>query len=86
MENDRQKWVNLAFVVAGIAVAWILYMLVQKFAGTYDLEARIPNYQWVLRGVAFGVGLLTFILLVRNQKSNQFGEAGLPQQPPPSDT
>jgi len=71
MEN-RQTYVNLSFLAVAALVAYVLFALAGKIAGTYDLEARIPNIDLVLRGVSILVGAIVFFVLYRNDQSNQY--------------
>jgi len=72
MENDRKKWVNLSLVAAAVLLGYIITSLLHHLSGTFDLEARIRNFElWVL-GAGVLAGILLFVLLSRHQKTNQF--------------
>ena len=72
MENDRQKWVNLSFLVAGALLAYILFLFTSRIAGMYDLEARVRNADLIIRGISLLAGGGLFLYLYRSDKTNQF--------------
>jgi preprotein translocase SecE subunit len=72
MENDRQKWVNLSFIASAALLAWILFMLLNQISAANDLEARIRNMDWIIRGVSIGVGAIAALILFRSDQANQF--------------
>ena len=72
MESQNQKWVNLSYFALAILVGYVVFSLAGKIIGAYDLEARIRNIDLILRGVSVCVGIVLFIVLYRNEKSNQF--------------
>ncbi len=72
MESQNQKWVNLSYFALAILVGYVVFSLAGKIIGAYDLEARIRNIDLILRGVSVCVGIVHFIVLYRNEKSNQF--------------
>ncbi len=72
METQRQKYVNLTFVVFAALVAYILFSFFDWISATYDLEARVKNVDVIIQvasvvlfGVAFGV-------LYKSDKSQQY--------------
>ena len=71
MEN-RQTYVNLSFLVAAALAAYVVFALTGKIAGTYDLEARIPSIDLLLRGISLLVGFIVFFVLYKNDQSNQY--------------
>lgn len=72
MENQRQKWVNLSFVIAAGLLAYIIHSLLIQFSGAYDLEARFKNIELILTGVSLFFALVLFLYLSRSDKTNQF--------------
>lgn len=72
MENDRQKWVSLSFVVFSGIVGFVLFTFLSQISQAYDLEARYQQMVWVVRGVALVVGLGLFIGFYRSDAANQF--------------
>lgn len=69
---DRRKWVNLSYVSVSVLISYILFSLLTKLAGVYDLEARVQNVDLVIRGLSAGVGLVLFFVLFRHSRVNVF--------------
>ncbi len=72
MESQHQKWVNLSYLALAALLAYIVYTFGFWVAGTYDLEARVRNIDWIVRFLSIGMGALLFFVLLRNPKSNSF--------------
>ena len=72
MENQNQKWVNLSYLAASVLFGYIVFLVIGRIVGIYDLETRVRNIDLILRGVSVLVGGLLFIVLYKNEKSNQF--------------
>jgi len=72
MENQRQKWVNLSFLAVSVLLGYILFELSFKFVGALDLEAKIRQIDWIIRFGSIGIAALTFLILFKNDKANQF--------------
>jgi preprotein translocase subunit SecE len=72
MDSQYQKWVNLSYLAVAALLGYVIFALGLKIGGTYDLEARVRNFELVLRGASLLVGGLLFLILYRNQKSNEF--------------
>lgn len=71
-ESPFQKWVNISYLAVSALLAFIVFNVSMKFVGIYDLETRVKDIEWVVRGAALGLGLLLFFLLWRSVKTNQF--------------
>jgi len=72
MDSQHQKWVNLSYLAIAALLAYITYTFGFWVTGTYDLEARVRNIDWIVRLLSIGAGALLFFLLLRNTKSNTF--------------
>lgn len=73
MENRQLKtWVNLSFLALAILLGYVLFTLGLKGIATFDLETKIKNAEWILRGVAVVLGLALFVSLNRNRKVSTF--------------
>lgn len=72
MESQYQKWVNLSYLAFGALVAYVVFVTGLHLGGAYDLEARVRNYDLVVRGVSVLVGAVLFFGLYRHQRANQF--------------
>ncbi len=72
MESQYQKWVNLSYLAFSAILAFVVFTLSGKIIAAYDLETRIRNIDLLLRGISLGIGVISFFLLYRDQKINQF--------------
>lgn len=72
MENQYQKWVNLSYFALAVLVGYILFALTNKVVGAYDLETRVRNLEVIVRVGSMAVAGITFLVLYRNAKANQF--------------
>jgi preprotein translocase SecE subunit len=72
MENERNRWVNAAFLAVSFLVYFLTSKLTEFFVVKFDLEARIPNAEALAVGLSVALGLGLFIYLLKNQKSRVF--------------
>jgi len=72
MEEGREKWVMMSFIAGGLLVAYILSSSIYLASGYFDLEARFRHFDWMVRGLSFGAGLITFIALGKMEVTNQY--------------
>ncbi|MCM0604994.1 MAG: preprotein translocase subunit SecE [Xanthomonadaceae bacterium] len=72
MDNSRQKWVNMSFLAGAVLVGYVLFELSFKIAGTFDLEARVKQIDWIIRFSSIGISALIFLVLYNSSKANQF--------------
>lgn len=72
MDRQYQKWVSLSYFALAALTAYVVFSLLSKVAGAYDLEARFRDVDLAIRGVALLLGGLLFFLLYRNDQANQF--------------
>ena len=72
MENQRQKLVNLCYIVGSFLLAYIVLELSTRFSAIYDLEARVTNLEAILRVVSIASGLGLFIYLIKSDRVNQY--------------
>ena len=72
MESQYQKWVNLSYLAFAILVGYIIFSVAGKVVGAYDLETRVRNIEFILKGVSVLVGAILFVALYRNDQANQF--------------
>ena len=71
MEN-RQKWVNLTYILGAGMVAYVVFELGFSLAGQWDLEARVNNIDLIIRGASVVMGALMFLFLYRSDRINQY--------------
>lgn len=72
MESQHQKWVSLSYLAVAGLVGYVVLSVALKLGGMYDLEARVRNIDLIFQFVAAIAGMITFLALYKNAKSNQF--------------
>lgn len=72
MENQRQKFVLISFLAGAALFGYLILILLFQAAGTFDLEARIPHFDLVVRGISVFSGLVLYIYFYKSERVNQF--------------
>ncbi len=72
MENANQKWVNLSYLAVAALTSYVFFSGMMKLTGVYDLEAKIRNFEIILRIVSIAIGGILFLVLLKHPKSNAF--------------
>ena len=73
MENQNyQKWVNVTYLAVSALVGYIVFAMMLKIVGVYDLEARVRNAELIIRVVSLALGAGLFLGLIRSARANQF--------------
>jgi preprotein translocase subunit SecE len=72
MDSQRQKWVNLSYLVFSALVAYVLFSISFKVAGKYDLETRVQQIDLWIRGGSLLIGAALFGFLYSHSKINEF--------------
>ena len=72
MENQRQKWVNIIFMVVAILVASILFVGLTKIAAIYNLESTVKSIDLIIRLGSIFLGALVGLGLYLYDSSNAF--------------
>ncbi len=66
-QEDNQKWINSLIAVFSIIVAFIAIRFSETMGEWFDLEAKIPNFGIVVQGFGIVLGLISFVLIVKNK-------------------
>lgn len=72
MDSQNQKWVNLSYLSLAVLLGYVVFAFGFFLMGTYDLEAKVKNFELVLRIVSLLVGGSLFFLLVKSDQVNQY--------------
>ena len=91
MDQTRQKWVNLCYIVGAALLGYVVFEVLTRVGGTYDLEARFHNIDLWVRLISVASGAILFIALYRSDRVNQYmhevvAELSRVTWPTPSDT
>ena len=72
MENDNKKILTVGFVIVALLVAFSAGMLIDTFAGSWAVIARMANNDLIHHGLPILLGLIAFACLQFNVKVIQF--------------
>jgi preprotein translocase subunit SecE len=72
METQNQKWVNVSFLSVAVLLAYMLFAAVLKLSGVFDLEAKVKNFELIVRLGSIGIGAAVFFGLYKWHAANQF--------------
>lgn len=91
MESQRQKIVNLVFVVLAALMSYVVYRLAGRITAYFDLEARVRNLDLALSVGSVVLGVICFAILYRRDDTNQFANEAVAELervswPVPKDT
>lgn len=68
--EDNKKWINTFSAICSIIVGYVLIQFLQQMGEWFDLEAKISQYLMVTQGLGILSGLITFIIITRNNFSS----------------
>lgn len=68
-QEDNQKWINSLIAVFSIIIAFIVIRFSETMGEWFDLEAKIPNFGIVAQGLGIVLGLICFVLIVKNKSA-----------------
>ncbi len=71
-ENEGRKWIQSAVAVTCIFLSYVIISFLETLSDWFALESKIPFFE--VGVTAFGVlaGLISFILIFKNPKSDSF--------------
>lgn len=72
MENQRQKWVNLILLAAGLLVAAIAFVGLAKISAVYNWESSVKSIDLIIRFGSIALGAALGFGLYFNDQSNAF--------------
>ena len=72
METQKQKWVNVSFLSVAVLLSYILFSVLLKASGVFDLEAKVKNFELVVRFGSIAFGAIVFFGLYKWHAANQF--------------
>jgi preprotein translocase subunit SecE len=72
LNQEGKKWIQTGTAVICMILAYILISFFRQMGSVFELESKIPYYNYIHQGLAVGISLITFFVLMTNQKSYQF--------------
>ena len=71
-DSQRYKWVNISYILFSGILGYIVFSISNYVALKIDLEAKVKHLELIIRGFALFVSLLTFVILSKHRKVNQY--------------
>ncbi len=71
-KNDGKKWIQTSVAIVCIILGYVCLSFFETLSEWFDLEAVIPNFQWVAQALAIAIGLTTFLIIVNKDKTSAF--------------
>ncbi len=72
MESQQQRWVNLSYLAVAGLLGYLVFSAGIYAGGAYDFEARVKNFELIVRGVSLLAAGILFVGLYRSDRTNQF--------------
>ncbi|EQC46504.1 preprotein translocase, SecE subunit [Bacteriovorax sp. BSW11_IV] len=69
--EDKKKWINAFVAIMSILCGYTMIRFVAKLGEWFDLEAKIGNFLAFNQGVGILVGLMVFVLVIKNRKATE---------------
>lgn len=70
--DEGKKWIQTAVALVCILLVYVLISFFEKLAEWFALETVVPYYFGVTQFLAVVGGLITYIVIFKNPKSNDF--------------
>jgi preprotein translocase subunit SecE len=72
--EDSSKWINALVAIAAVLSGFIVTKFVDQLGSWFDLEAKISSFSVVSQGLGVLVGVLVFVIILKNSKSSSYLE------------
>ena len=69
--EDGKKWINSFIAICSILAGFITIRFVEQLGEWFDLEAKIGNFLAFTQGLGVLVGVVTFILIIKNKNASE---------------
>jgi preprotein translocase subunit SecE len=70
--EDNKKWINTLIVLVSVLLGYIVIVGIGALGEIMELESRIPNFSATTQGVGFLAGVLSFLIIWKNVKVQQY--------------
>lgn len=68
-KQENNKWINSFIAILGVIVTYVGIKFFNQLGESFDLEAKIPRYEFAVQGIGILLGLLTFLIIFKSQKA-----------------
>ena len=70
--NEGKKWIQASLALACIFRGYVIISFFEKMSEWFLLESKIPYFFAISQALGVIVGLVTFIVVMKNPKSAEF--------------
>jgi preprotein translocase subunit SecE len=70
--EEGKKWIQTTVAVTCILLVYVLISFFEKLAEWFTLETMVPYYFGVTQVISVFVGLVVYVMVFKNAKSNEF--------------
>jgi preprotein translocase subunit SecE len=70
--DEGKKWIQATVAVVCILAGYVLINAFEKLAEWFPLESMIPHFFAVTQVLSVFIGLVSYILFMKNPKSSEF--------------
>ncbi len=70
--NQYQKVVTISYLAVAALISFLLLAALMKVSNMFDLESKVKSIEYIIRFGSLGIGAITFLVLLKNQKVNEF--------------
>ena len=71
-ENEGRKWIQATVAATCIFLSYVVISFLETLSDWFALESKIPFFETGVTFIGIATGLITFILIFRNPKSDTF--------------
>jgi hypothetical protein len=71
-KNDGKKWIQTSVAITCIILAYICQSFFETLGEWFDLEALLPNFDWIVRALSIIIGFTTFLVIVNRNQTATF--------------
>jgi preprotein translocase subunit SecE len=70
--EDSSKWINALVAIVAVLSGFVVTKFVDQLGTWFDLEAKVPSFAVLAQGAGVLVGILVFVLVLKNSKSSTY--------------
>jgi preprotein translocase subunit SecE len=71
-KHDGKKWIQTSVAVTCMLLGYVCLSFFETLGEWFDLEAKVPNFAWLIQGLAIAIGLVTFIVIIKKENTSTF--------------
>lgn len=71
-ETEAKKWINGLIAAVAIVVGYSMTAFVRQLGDWFELEAKIPKFNWLSDGTGVVFGILSFLIIYKRRDAQQY--------------